>query len=151
MPRDPAELKRMTERFEASIRRAGLKLTQQRIEVFREVARAGDHPDIEMIFKSVRVKMPTVSLDTIYRTLSLFTDLGLVTTVRPPGDRGRYDARTDLHHHFSCAQCGAIRDLEGGFEGLRIPETVSALGRVETLRVELRGVCAACLKRSPRA
>jgi Fur family transcriptional regulator, peroxide stress response regulator len=149
MKRDPEELRRMTERFEEAIRRAGVKLTHQRIEIFREVARTGDHPDIETIFKNVRKKMPTVSLDTVYRTLALFTDLGLVTTVRPLAERTRFDANTDVHHHFVCTRCGAILDFENtAFDKIEVPRAAMALGRVESRRVELRGVCAACLGKS---
>jgi Fur family peroxide stress response transcriptional regulator len=150
MERTPKELERMTDRFAREIRRAGIKLTPQRLVIFREVARTGAHPDIETIFKKVRRKMPTISLDTVYRTLGLFTDLGLVTTVRPLNERTRFDANTDVHHHFCCTRCGATLDFEDpAFDGLKVPEAAAALGRVESRRVELRGVCAACLERNP--
>jgi Fur family peroxide stress response transcriptional regulator len=151
MKRDPEELRRMRERFKETIRRSGVKLTHQRIEIFNEVARTGDHPDIETIFRNVRRKMPTISLDTVYRTLGLFTDLGLVTTVRPLNERTRFDANTDVHHHFSCTRCGVTLDFEDReFDGLKVPEAAAALGRVESRRVQLRGICTACLDRSPR-
>jgi Fur family peroxide stress response transcriptional regulator len=146
MKRDADELRRMMARFEDAVRRAGVKLTQQRIEIFREVARTGDHPDIETIFMHVRKKMPTVSLDTVYRTLGLFADLGLVTTVRPLNARVRFDANTDVHHHFICTRCGAILDFEHrDFDRLKVPEKATELGRVESRHIELRGMCAACL------
>jgi Fur family peroxide stress response transcriptional regulator len=151
MKRDPEDMARLISRFEGAIRRAGIKRTHQRIEIFREVARTGDHPDIETIFRNVRRKLPTVSLDTVYRTLGLFGKLGLVTTVRPLNERVRFDANTDVHHHFVCVRCGATRDFEhGDFDDLRVPRTAAALGRVESLRVELRGVCADCLAHGPR-
>jgi len=146
MKRDVDELRRMMDRFEDVVRRAGVKLTQQRIEIFQEVARTGDHPDIETVFTSVRKKMPTVSLDTVYRTLGLFADLGLVTTVRPLNARVRFDANTDVHHHFICTRCGAILDFEHrDFDTLKVPEAATGLGRVESRHIELRGMCAACL------
>jgi Fur family peroxide stress response transcriptional regulator len=150
MERDPETLQLMTDRFEREIRRAGVKLTPQRLAIFREVARTGDHPDIVTIFGNVRKTMPTVSLDTVYRTLGLFMKRGLVTTVRPLHERVRFDANTDLHHHFVCTRCGATLDLENGdFDGLPLPRRAAALGRVESRRVELRGVCAACLDKNP--
>jgi Fur family peroxide stress response transcriptional regulator len=150
MERDPKDLQRLMERFEREIRRAGVKLTPQRLGIFREVARTGDHPDIVTIFTSVREAMPTVSLDTVYRTLGLFTKLGLVTTVRPLNERVRFDANTGLHHHFVCTRCGATLDFEhGAFDRLPVPRAAAALGRIESRRVELRGVCAACLDKNP--
>lgn len=150
MERDPEELRRMTERFERESRRAGLKRTPQRLAIFREVARTGDHPDIVTIFGNIREVMPAVSLDTVYRTLGLFMKLGLVTTFRPLNERVRFDANTGLHHHFVCTRCGAILDLENGdVDGLPALRRAAALGRVESRHVELRGVCAACLEKSP--
>lgn len=153
MKRDPEELRRMMDRFENVVRRAGVKLTQQRIEIFREAARTGDHPDIETVFTSVRKKMPTISLDTVYRTLGLFSDLGLVTTVRPFNARARFDAKTDVHHHFICTRCGAILDFDDrDFDTLKVPEAATVLGRVESRHIELRGMCTACLeKKGPGA
>ena len=92
--------------------------------------------------------MPTVSLDTVYRTLGLFADLGLVTTVRPLNARVRFDANTDVHHHFICTRCGAILDFEHrDFDTLKVPEAATGLGRVESRHIELRGMCAACLEK----
>ena len=148
MKRDADELRRMMDRFEDAVRRAGVKLTQQRIEIFREVAQTGDHPDIEMIFMHVRKKMPTVSLDTVYRALNLFEELGLVTTVRPLNTRARFDANTEAHHHFFCTRCSAILDFEHrDFENLEVPEAATLLGRVDSRHVEFRGLCAACLEK----
>jgi Fur family transcriptional regulator, peroxide stress response regulator len=148
MKRQPEELRRMMGRLEDVVRRAGIKLTHQRLEIFREAARTEDHPDIETIFKNVRKKMPTVSLDTVYRTLGLFAKLGLVTTVRPLQARVRYDANMDAHHHFICTRCGATLDFKHvNFDALMVPEAAKALGRVESRHVELRGLCASCLRK----
>ncbi len=135
----------MMERFEAAVHRAGVKLTPQRIAIYREVARRDDHPDIEAIFRNVRREQPSVSLDTVYRALALFSGLGLVTMVRPRGYNVRFDANTNPHHHFVCTRCGATLDFEyRDFDALRIPESASALGRVDSRHVELRGLCARC-------
>jgi Fur family peroxide stress response transcriptional regulator len=151
MKQNPEELRRMMDRFKKEIRRAGVRLTHQRIEIFNEVARTGDHPDIETIYKNVRRKMPTVSLDTIYRTLGLFVKLGLVMRVRPLQARVRFDANTDVHYHFACTRCGAMLDFkEQDFDALKVPEAAAALGRVESRRIEFWGICAACLDKSPR-
>ena len=149
MKRDADELLRMMDRFEDVVRRAGVKLTQQRIEIFREVARTVDHPDIETVFRGVRKKMPTISLDTVYRTLGLFADLGLVTTVRPLNARVRFDANTNVHHHFICTGSAARSWISSDrdFDALKVPHAATRLGRVESRHIELRGMCAACLEK----
>ncbi len=59
----------------------GLKLTHQRLEILRELDKATDHPSAETIHLGVQARIPTMSLDTTYRTLSTFERYGLVSKV----------------------------------------------------------------------
>jgi Fur family peroxide stress response transcriptional regulator len=141
------ELKQRMSRFKEELRRSGMKLTHQRLEVFREVAISGDHPSVETIFRGVRARVPTVSLDTVYRTLWMLLDLGLITTLGPPRERARFDANMTSHHHFICSRCGKTLDFYSDeFDQLEVPESVKALGRAEKTQVEIRGVCLRCSK-----
>jgi len=88
-----------------------MKLTHQRIEIFREVARTGDHPDAETIFKRVRKRIPTVSLDTVCRTLWMLNDVGLISTLGSQRGRVRFDGNASPHHHFICTKCGKAGDF----------------------------------------
>ena len=138
--------------FERVCRETGAKLTCQRMEIFREVARAGDHPDAETVYGRVRARIPTVSLDTIYRTLWLLTDLGLIQTLGPSKNRARFDANLDRHHHFVCVECGKTRDFYSReFDRLTLPESLNTLGRVEATHVEARGVCLECAGKGAKA
>jgi Fur family peroxide stress response transcriptional regulator len=146
---DKDDVERRMKRFEQVCRDAGTRLTHQRLEVFREVAQTGDHPDAETVYRRVRERLPTVSLDTVYRTLWLIADLGLINTLGPPRERTRFEANPRRHHHFVCVRCGLTRDFYGdAFDGLRLPAAVKAYGRVETTHVEARGICQACDRRS---
>jgi len=136
------------ERFERVCREAGAKLTHQRMEIFREVAATGDHPDAETIHQRVRDRLPTVSLDTIYRTLWLLVDLGMVKTLGSGRERARFDANLDPHHHFVCVKCGLTRDFYSkDFDALALPDSLGEIGRVEATHVEARGVCLDCATR----
>ena len=140
------EIEQRMERFEQVCRDACVKLTHQRMEIFREVARTGDHPDAEMVYQRVRKRIPSLSLDTVYRALWLLNDLGLITTLSAPQVRTRFDANLSRHHHFVCSKCGLTRDFNSDeFNELRLPETVKTLGQVETTHVEVRGVCLKCV------
>ena len=131
--------------FDEVCRSAGVKITHQRMEIFRHVAQSGRHPDARAVFRGVRKRVPTISLDTVYRTLWLLTDLGLITMVGPPRERARFDANLRRHHHFVCRRCGLIRDFySDAFDELPLPEAVTAIGLVETTHVEAEGVCRAC-------
>ena len=132
-------------RFERVCREAGVKLTPQRRAVFREVAGCGSHPDAEAVYRGVRARIPSLSLDTVYRTLWLLSDLGIITTLGPSRERTRFDANLTRHHHFVCNRCGMTRDFySDAFNDLKLPDAVMAFGETETARVEVRGVCTEC-------
>lgn len=145
-----AQLERQLAHLEAVARKAGVKLTHQRLEIFKELASTGTHPDADSIYRAVRQRLPTVSLDTVYRTLWMLQDLGLVTTLGPQRDRVRFDANLEHHHHFVCVRCGLVRDFESqALARLPLPASVTALGRVHDAHVEVRGTCGACQKAAP--
>jgi len=146
---DRHEVERRIERFKSVARGAGVKLTHQRLEIFRAVASSAEHPSAEAVYKAVRRSMPTVSLDTVYRTLWLLTDLGLLTTLGPRQGSVRFDANPEHHHHYLCVRCGQVLDFESSdLDALSIPDSVNRLGRVLSAHVEVRGVCARCARES---
>lgn len=141
------KVERQVEQFKAAAKAAGLKLTHQRLEIFREVASSLKHPDAETVFRAVQARMPTVSLDTVYRTLWMLNDLGLVTTLGPRRESVRFDANLEQHHHYVCVRCGSARDFESAeLNALRIPDVVKKFGSVVATHVEVRGVCDRCAK-----
>lgn len=139
---------RSIERFEhlsRAARESGVKLTHQRLEIFRELAKSVDHPDAETVFRAVRKRMPTVSLDTVYRTLWMLRDLGLVTTLGPNRDAVRFDVNLDRHHHYVCVKCGRVRDFESEeLNAIAVPALVSGFGTIVDAQVEVRGLCSKC-------
>jgi len=149
---DTREVERRLEKFKTSARRSGVKLTHQRLEIFCEVAASLDHPNAESVYRAVQPRMPTVSLDTVYRTLWLLADLGLVTTLGPRRETVRFDANLNHHHHYICVRCGLARDFDSAdLNTLRMPDTVKNLGSVVTTHLEVRGVCSRCAKtKEPR-
>ncbi|MBT8357013.1 MAG: transcriptional repressor [Deltaproteobacteria bacterium] len=132
-------------RFNEACRKAGAKLTHQRMEIFREVAQTGDHPDVEKVYQRVRQRISMISLDTVYRTLWWLKGLGLITTLGPPRERARFDANLKRHHHFVCVKCGLTQDFYSDeLDRLKLPESVQSIGQVETTQVEVKGVCRKC-------
>lgn len=132
-------------RWAAVARESGIKLTHQRLEIFRELAANDAHPDAEALHRAVRERMPTVSLDTVYRTLWLLHELGLITTLGPRREAVRFDVNLEPHHHFVCTRCGLVRDFQSEeLDHLRVPDAVKDMGGVLEARVEVRGVCARC-------
>jgi Fur family transcriptional regulator, peroxide stress response regulator len=146
---EKSAVEKRIEQFKAVARETGVKLTHQRIEIFREVASSTDHPDADTVFRSVHGRMPMVSLDTVYRTLWTLEQLGLITTLGPRRDSVRFDANLKRHHHYVCIRCGLVRDFESEeLNGLRVPDAARDFGRVVGTQVEVHGVCQKCSKGS---
>lgn len=141
-------LKEKMAAFEKVCRAAGMKLTQQRLEIFRELATASDHPSAEALYKRLRKRLPTLSLDTLYRTLSTIENHGLITRVQTAESQARFEAETRQHHHFICDQCHAIVDfLWPQFDETSLPDAVVALGAITSRKVTIHGLCPQCRTR----
>ena len=142
----PGEVARRLARFRQGLKRAGIRMTPQRLAIYHEVARSSEHPDAETVHGRLRRRMPGVSLDTVYRNLWLLLDLGLIATLGGHREKARFDANTGSHHHFLCKKCGAAFDVDvPGPAGRGVPGAVRALGRVDRMRVEFLGLCRQCL------
>jgi Fur family peroxide stress response transcriptional regulator len=144
VPTEP-QIDRRLESFMQRCRDEGLKLTHQRIEIYRELVSTEDHPDAETVFEGVRERLPSISRDTVYRTLSTFEETGLVRRLDFSWGRGRFDGNPDAHHHFICANCGLVRDFTSrAFDALSPPSQVRTWGEVTGMQVQLRGICSEC-------
>ena len=139
------ELENRIRTFENMCRKLGVKRTHQRMEIFREVAQTVEHPDAEKVYRSVSERIPTMSLDTVYRTLWLLKDLGLITTLGSPKERTRFDANLDHHHHFVCVKCGLTRDFYSDeLDSLKLPDSLLSIGQAVKTQVEVKGLCREC-------
>jgi len=136
-------------RFRATARARGVKLTPQRLEIFREIASSLQHPDAEAVHRAVHARMSTVSLDTVYRTLWMLSDMGLISVLGGRRESVRFDPNPRSHHHYVCIECGLTSDFESEkLQGLRLPGAVRRLGKVLSTQIEVRGVCQMCHRNS---
>ncbi len=126
----------------------GLKVTPQRTVIYRELLKATDHPTIEGILKKVRVALPNVSFDTVYRTVLSFVDAGIIHMVEGYGGSKRFDPNIQQHHHFRCARCEKIEDFRNDyFDDIKIPEEVKKQFNITQKKVVLEGLCTECSKK----
>ena len=131
--------------FVARCRELGIRVTPQRIAVFRELSATSEHPAAETIYERARENMPSMSLDTVYRTLSMFESKGMVTNVTTVAGRARYDAMIEPHYHFVCRSCNSVKDVLPDDPGsFRVPKGAAQLGRVDSVSVQLHGCCRSC-------
>lgn len=123
---------------------AGLKLTPQRRAVIEALVGNRSHPSAEEVATAVALRIPGVSLSTVYKTLHDLASLGLVTELDLPGST-RFDPDTATHAHLVCSACGTVVDVElpPGYEAvLPLPHGM----RVHRADLVLHGTCAACTR-----
>ena len=135
--RTPTEL---TELF----RSRGLKVTPQRQCIFRLLHGDEAHPTAETVYQAALAEMPTMSLKTVYTTLSDLAEMGEISQLDVGTGASRFDPNTDTHHHLVCRVCGKVRDLTMGFDGLELPRGEQRGFSIDSAEVVFRGVCDSC-------
>ena len=134
--------------LEELLRSRGVRVTHQRLEILRELVSSDGHPSAEQVHESVVARLPAISLDTVYRTIALFEEMGLIRRVEVLDDRGRFDANLEPHHHLVCVRCKRIEDIHWPeFDRLLPPPETESWGRVSSRHVEFRGLCRECLEK----
>jgi Fur family transcriptional regulator, stress-responsive regulator len=137
--------------FAQLLRAHGLRATVQRRVIYSVFADARDehtvnvHLSAEDVFQQARLQLPELSRATVYNALGELTEAGLLALVEGPGPR-RFDANVTPHHHFRCAECHELQDVDlnsvdvtlhdGGFQ-------------VQSAHVLLEGLCPRCAAEAP--
>ena len=88
----------MLSRLEKKCAEGGLKMTDQRKTIIRVLSESGDHPDVEMIHQRAHKLDPKISIATVYRTMRLFADAGIIEKHDFGDGRARYEEMGDEHH-----------------------------------------------------
>ncbi|OPJ55338.1 Fur family transcriptional regulator [Clostridium oryzae] len=90
-----------------------LKLTPQRIAVYKYLQSTKEHPSAETIFKALQPLYPTMSLATVYKALKTLVEVKLIQEINLGEGNSRYDGNPNPHSHLQCVQCLRVDDLEG--------------------------------------
>ncbi|MEB2344745.1 MAG: Fur family transcriptional regulator [Deltaproteobacteria bacterium] len=144
-------MRRTAEEIENLLRRRGFSLTPQRRAILRHLAERGGHWTAAEVLESLTGEFPLASRATVYSTLALLRELGVLADVPAPGPGGeaRYDANPEPHQHFVCRRCGCLEDVPSEWFPVAIPAGVGHGFSVEHYRIVAEGVCAGC-ESSPR-
>lgn len=133
--------------FQVRCRDEGLKVTPQRMAIYGALLETDRHPSAEMVFRQVRQVFPTISLDTVNRTLLTLSDMGVAFVVEGSGDAKRFDADITHHQHFRCVKCKRIIDFHHEpFDNIPVPEELGRHFTVLRATVYIEGVCDRCGK-----
>ncbi len=88
----------MNETIEQKCISKGVKLTEQRKIIARVMSEANDHPDVDELYKRASTIDPKISIATVYRTVKLFEEAGIVTKHDFKGGKARYEELSESHH-----------------------------------------------------
>ncbi len=133
----------MYEKIKKKLAAQGLKVTMQRVAVYEALLNSKKHPSAEMIIEFVSKKYPGISTGTIYKTLETLVEKKLIMKIKNDGDKMRYDAFTDNHHHIYIENSDKIIDyyddelnqlLKNYFSNKKIPNI-----DIGEIRLEISG------------
>ncbi|MCD7739566.1 MAG: transcriptional repressor [Lachnospiraceae bacterium] len=105
-----------------------------------------DHPTADTVYMHVRDQFPNISLGTVYRNLSLLTELGEIQRINVGDGVDHFDADTSEHYHIVCTKCGCVQDIRMEMPQLLSEANSNYNGVVTGQAILFYGTCPACLK-----
>ena len=127
------------------LREHGLQVTAQRLAVLRAL-RSGPHCTADDVVDAVTVEIGSISRRSVYDTLGVLVDKGVLRRIQPAGSAARYEDRVgDNHHHLVCRSCGTMVDVDCAVGEVPCLEPSSAAGfDVDEAEVIYWGHCPDC-------
>ena len=127
------------------LRGRGLRVTSQRIVIHRALCAQTQHMTAEQVLEKVSGVLPGISLPTVYATLELLEDLGLVRRFGTGNGAVLFDSRVEPHAHTVCRRCGATADLDGGSLSEQVADRAAETGFVpDHTQLVVWGLCERC-------
>ena len=125
---------------------AGIRPSVQRLAIFEYVRNSCEHPTAEVVYEALRDELGSLSLTTVYNTLKLFVDAGLIMMLTIDDTFRCFDGNCCSHAHFRCNKCGKIMDFQIKKNFLSMVEGVEGLD-ITDAQLYLKGFCTECLKK----
>lgn len=133
--------------FRGRCGQTGLRITPQRMAVYKALIETKEHPSADVLYKQVRKTFPNISLDTVNRTLLTFAEMGTAFIVEGSGDAKRFDGGLSKHQHFKCIRCKKIIDFHHKpFDNIAVPKCLKDKFTVLRKTVYFEGFCDLCKK-----
>ena len=128
-----------------TIRMNGHRATPQRVAIYEALWKSGSHPSVSDIHEYAIKMDPSISLATVYKTLQLFSEIGLVREMGFRDGSTRYDPDTEFHINLVCNKCGKIEDFDCVSIDKIVPNLDEQTGfQVQSYSFEVRGLCSIC-------
>lgn len=134
----------MSDRRIEKLKEKGIAPTMQMLVVLEYLEKSTTHPTVEEIYEALAGKYPTFSKATVYNTVQVLKEAGIILELTIKKEKPHYDARIEHHHHFLCRRCHRIYDVDADGPWKK-GEHVDG-HRIEMARTYLHGLCASCLR-----
>ncbi len=123
----------------------GIAVTHQRQVLYETMQGMDGHPSPEEVYASVKQRIPSISLATVYKNIHLFVQSGVLRELSMHHGTLRVEMNKEPHHHLVCSVCKRVTDAEHDELGMGSPRLQLANGfLVERVSVDVIGVCPAC-------
>ncbi len=131
-----------------ALKRAGYKLTAPRKAIIQVLEQEGEHLSSGEVWALSRQIYPLLSRATVYRTLELLTNLGLIRPILLNDTAQRYVSGEGGHHHLVCSACGAVFEFERcGVDQLAVELAERFDFQIRSHLLEFYGICHTCRTR----
>ncbi len=135
-----------TDALVKKLRGRGHRVTPQRRLVLEILEKSQEHLDAECVYARAKERDPNISLATVYRSLALLKDLGLVEEHSLGENHGHFETiQNDPHYHFTCLCCGRVVEFSvPGIEAMIQSLCEREQFEVSSVDLHLRGLCGDC-------
>jgi len=136
----------MDESLRANLRHAGKRITPQRILILEAIAQGGRHLDADEIYRRAKTRAPNLSLSTVYRTIGVLKDAGVIEELHLDAEHHHYELKDEAgHHHLICQGCGRVIEFDCPFSEAFLCD----LGekhefQITAVQLNLTGYCSDC-------
>jgi Fur family peroxide stress response transcriptional regulator len=130
----------------SDLREKGYKITSQRLEIIRALARDPSHPAASDILRKVRKIVPGISISTVYYTLDMMKKEGLIRELEYYDMDNRYETNVADHINLVCTRCRKITDFTGTVPSFSKSVEKETGFKSKNMRFEYYGICRNCAK-----
>ena len=123
-----------------------LKLTPQRLAVYKYIMNTKEHPSAETIYKSLHTEYPTMSLATVYKAIKTLVEVCLIQELNVGEGNFRYDGNSESHPHIQCINCSKVEDFDSlSFDELNEIAEKHTSYKILSNKVYFYGLCTNCI------
>lgn len=131
------------EDLKEKLKKKNINLSYQRLKVLEYLTQVRTHPTVDQIFTDLQKDISTLSKTTVYNTLRVLVQAGLVRVITIEDNETRYDIDVRDHGHFKCESCGRIYDFHIDMNSLIVKDLNNF--KIDDKNVYFKGICPQCL------